>query len=501
LAGYSIDKPLPAGLVFDPTTGIISGTPTLVSPATNYTITAYNVTGSSSKVINIQVLATLPKSVITLPPPTQYDIDASNILQTGATSNNTQTPITYTSSNPAVAYIGSDGQIHVVAPGSTTITFNQAGNANFLPADQVSAIYNIQEYQFIQFPAIAPKYICSADFSANAVSNTSVIPLSYSSSNTAVATVSSTGIIHITGLGTSIITVSQGGNDLYIAAEPKTQIVTVNALPIPTIAVSPDVYYTCDGISLTYTALSSDAGTKPTYHWTLNGKASGTNANTYTSTTLKTGDLITCTVINNDGCMPVSSQVSNTVSLTSDPNVTYALSIAIVTPGPLFRGTPLTFKATPSNNLQTPPVYQWYVNGQKVGSNSATFNTSTLLGGEVITCTMAAGGKCIVNPLVNSNVIVMGDLPMPVKIEAPNTFTPNGDGVNDTWQIAGLSAFDKCSVNVYNRYGAMLYQSIGYGIPWDGTYNKNALPVGTYYYIIDLKNGTQVLSGYVTIIR
>ncbi len=65
VTGYTIDKPLPTGLIFDPATGIFSGTPTVTSPATDYTITAYNTFGSSSTIVNIQVLATalLPSTI------------------------------------------------------------------------------------------------------------------------------------------------------------------------------------------------------------------------------------------------------------------------------------------------------------------------------------------------------------------------------------------------------------------------------------------------------
>ena len=55
LSGYNIDKPLPPGLTFDPTTGIITGTPKATSPAADYTITAYNNSGSSSTVVSIAV--------------------------------------------------------------------------------------------------------------------------------------------------------------------------------------------------------------------------------------------------------------------------------------------------------------------------------------------------------------------------------------------------------------------------------------------------------------
>jgi len=86
-------------------------------------------------------------------------------------------------------------------------------------------------------------------------------------------------------------------------------------------------------------------------------------------------------------------------------------------------------------------------------------------------------------------------------IVIPNTFTPNGDGINDYWDIKYLESYPKCTVAIYNRYGEKLYSSIGYPTPWDGTYKGSYLPSGAYYYIINLKNGSSVLSGWVAIIR
>ncbi|HEY2721968.1 MAG TPA: gliding motility-associated C-terminal domain-containing protein, partial [Chitinophagaceae bacterium] len=85
--------------------------------------------------------------------------------------------------------------------------------------------------------------------------------------------------------------------------------------------------------------------------------------------------------------------------------------------------------------------------------------------------------------------------------EIPNIFSPNGDGIHDNWEISFLTSYPGCTVDVYNRYGQLIFHSIGYDKPWDGTVNGNSAPVGTYYYIIDPKNGRGKMSGYVDIIR
>ncbi|MGN6637615.1 MAG: gliding motility-associated C-terminal domain-containing protein, partial [Mucilaginibacter sp.] len=89
----------------------------------------------------------------------------------------------------------------------------------------------------------------------------------------------------------------------------------------------------------------------------------------------------------------------------------------------------------------------------------------------------------------------------PGSIVIPNTFTPNGDGINDTWNIKSLSTYANCTVQIFDRWGQRIYSSIGYGVPWDGTYRGAGVPGGTYYYIIDLKNNTPPLAGFVAVIR
>jgi gliding motility-associated-like protein len=86
-------------------------------------------------------------------------------------------------------------------------------------------------------------------------------------------------------------------------------------------------------------------------------------------------------------------------------------------------------------------------------------------------------------------------------ITLPNAFTPNCDGVNDAWGVKNLNSYPNCTVRVYKRWRENVYSSIGCGIPWEGIYKGAVLPSGTCYYVIKLKNGLKVLSGYIAIIR
>lgn len=87
------------------------------------------------------------------------------------------------------------------------------------------------------------------------------------------------------------------------------------------------------------------------------------------------------------------------------------------------------------------------------------------------------------------------------KVIVPNAFSPNGDGINDVWKIEALDAYPRAEVMVFNRYGQVVTKRKGSAKPWDGTYQGEPIPVGTYYYIIDLHEGQGKLTGWVMILR
>jgi gliding motility-associated-like protein len=155
----------------------------------------------------------------------------------------------------------------------------------------------------------------------------------------------------------------------------------------------------------------------------------------------------------------------------------------------LLEGSFLTLPATASgHNLS----YVW--------SPPAALNNPTVLQPQAspvddksYTITATSGEGCRASDDISIKVLKA--------LHIPNAFSPNGDGIHDRWEIKYLNTYPGATVDVFNRYGQLVYRSAGYLQSWDGRFNGSPLPVGTYYYIINPKNGRSQMSGYVDIIR
>lgn len=104
---------------------------------------------------------------------------------------------------------------------------------------------------------------------------------------------------------------------------------------------------------------------------------------------------------------------------------------------------------------------------------------------------------CIANDDMTLTVV-------PYCIKPMNGFTPNGDGINDLWLITNGNCLSSAKVQVFNRYGAKVFEDKDYKNNWNGTYNGKPLPDGTYYYVISfqlINSRVETKTGNVTILR
>jgi gliding motility-associated-like protein len=86
-------------------------------------------------------------------------------------------------------------------------------------------------------------------------------------------------------------------------------------------------------------------------------------------------------------------------------------------------------------------------------------------------------------------------------LKAPNTFTPNGDGINDKWEVRFLDQYPGAIIEIYTTRQELIYRNKGYRNTWDGNINGKPAHAGTYYYVIDTRSPRGKISGYVTVLR
>lgn len=144
-------------------------------------------------------------------------------------------------------------------------------------------------------------------------------------------------------------------------------------------------------------------------------------------------------------------------------------------------------------------MYEGFVNGETMLqlTNLPIIQTSALTTSPVGEYLISASGAFNPNYEIKYFDGLLTILPASPFSLIPNGFTPNDDGINDFWDIKSLSLYPNSRVNVFNRFGAKVFSSIGYSIPWNGTYKGSKVATGIYYYVINVDGN--VTSGSLTI--
>jgi gliding motility-associated-like protein len=238
----------------------------------------------------------------------------------------------------------------------------------------------------------------------------------------------------------------------------------------------------CLGGTITLRAATNGAGSA--FSWTpAAGLGSPNNAITTAVVSAPTTYTVTATL---NGCTRTEPVVVQTLNI---PNI-YAGPDATIISGDDYLMQATTTSSlksitwTPSTALSNPNV----LNPTAVPVQTTTYRLTVV----------ENGTDCI-----SSDEMVITVIPNCLKVM--NAFTPNGDGVNDRWQVTTADVCTRnVNVTVFNRYGQMVYTNKNYTNVWDGTANGKPLPDGTYYYSVryTLVTGKVVeLKGDVTILR
>lgn len=140
-----------------------------------------------------------------------------------------------------------------------------------------------------------------------------------------------------------------------------------------------------------------------------------------------------------------------------------------------------------------------FPNAAYLWQNGSTNPTFTISRAGTYYCTITTGCG------VATDTILVQDEICECMIEAPNTFSPNGDGIHDTFYISTRCDPALFSLNIFNRNGQIVYSTNNHLAFWDGTFQKRPVPIGTYYYVVKIRGKSELQvkqkSGSITIIR
>ena len=154
-------------------------------------------------------------------------------------------------------------------------------------------------------------------------------------------------------------------------------------------------------------------------------------------------------------------------------------------------------------------IYNWQVDGQvqpTISGNEFLYTLPDRKADYDISVTVEISNPVSCFPKQPSKqkktIYVKNCLTTPTKpvLIIPSAFTPNMDGKNDTWEIFNKEAYPSLEISVFNRWGQVIFNSVGSNIPWDGTYNGKTVPSGSYPYNI-YSEGSFIKHGVVNIIH
>ena len=251
--------------------------------------------------------------------------------------------------------------------------------------------------------------------------------------------------------------------------------------PIANFDVIPDNL--CQGVTNTFTDLSTAPNsTIQVWNWDFADGSTATDANPSKLYRNPGNYAIKLAVTNAVGC--VSDVFSKTVVVNLQPKIDAGPSF-IVPLNSVVKFAPIVNDSVVVQFLWTPAA--------DCSNPSHLMQVMTEKHNHTYTLTATGAGGCTDSDTMYVKILK--------PFTVPNAFSPNGDGINDTWIIRELDDYPGASVSVFNRYGQVVFSSNGYPKAWDGSTKGKPLPFATYYYIIKLQNGFEPLSGSVTIVK
>lgn len=268
-----------------------------------------------------------------------------------------------------------------------------------------------------------------------------------------------------------IVTTNVGCEDTLI------QDVNVYETPISDFSFSAN----CSGSSTTvdfFDNASANGDTINYWFYDFGGQGNSTSPNT-SNTFVGTGDFVITQIVST-----VHNCVDSLVQIVEIPDLPNA-GFYYNTDNGLNIGATFNFVDTSANATS----FYWTFDDGNSSTQQDPSNVYYTNGSYVVTQYAYNNVGCVDSSLA---LITINTVTTEIKQLIPNAISPNGDGKNDVWKLKFVQLlYPEAEVEIFNRWGQLLFRSVGYSTPWDGTFNGERVPDGTYYYVLNLNDESE----------
>lgn len=356
-------------------------------------------------------------------------------------------------------------------PTATTTYYVRGEGGCITPGNCASKTIYVKPKPVVTFTAL-PVAICAGDTATITFTGTAPANAAYTWNWGSGNVVSGTGVgpYKVVYNAASSIGLTVNNGTCSVAATTQ----TINPTPAPELTFNVSDTIGCESLTVTFSAYSLNV---TSWVWDFGDGITLNNTNTPVQHTYATGSYKASLTVRRENC---ATTAVKTITVYRKPTAAFSALSGINTPVAV---SAASFSFT--NTSQNASRYLWQfgdANTSYLADPTHRYNAAGMYAVKLYAYNTA---NCVDSFELKPIVIIADTLPA---FSIPNAFSPNKDGINDTWMIKGLQENVTCKVNIYNRWGQTIFTSTGYSKPWDGTYNGKPLPVDIYYYVITISN-------------
>jgi len=267
----------------------------------------------------------------------------------------------------------------------------------------------------------------------------------------------------------------------------------VEVVKSPVSDFTSDIIKGCNPLTVEFNSNSTNTTNNVSYEWDF-GNGSGANSENASTTFTEPGLYDISLLVNNEGLCADSKTENSYIEVYETPTADFEA----VPPESILEDKEAIINFADSSSSMDVLTYEWnFGDGSGASTQSSPSHIYTEAGEYTVTLDIETNNGCLDH--TEKMITIHPDF----VVYTPSGFSPNGDGLNDVFEVKGIG-LKKFKLQVFSRWGELVFESDNIEDQWDGKYNGEFVPTGTYVYTIkytSMLDKDKVLEGTVTVLK